>query len=177
MERDGLRERDGHADVAVVLGSRVREDGRPTPRLAARLARGLDVWRAGRAPVIIVSGGRFHGLDEAHAMKRWLLERGVPDSVVVEDPHGRNTWETARFTRAWLESHGGRSAIAVSQSFHLPRCRLALGRFGISPVYTAGARYREWLEVWSAPREVLGLAEYALRPGPGLRPLGGRTPP
>ena len=166
VELDGHREREGRADVAVILGCRVEDDGLPTPRLAARLERGLQVWREHRAPCMIVSGGIFRGMDEAHAMKAWLLARGVPDSVVTEDPHGRTTWETARFTRAWLARHGGRSAIAVSQYFHLPRCRLAFHRFGIRDVGTAGPDFTEWRDVISAPREVAALVEYTLRPAP-----------
>lgn len=166
VELDGHRERGGPADVAVILGNRVEADGRPSRALRARLERGLDVWCEGRAPRLIVSGGVFRGVDEAHVMKAWLLERGVPDSVVDEDPHGRNTWETARYTRAWLTRHGGRSAIAVSQYFHLPRCRLAFHRHGIREVGTAGPDFAEWRDFYSAPREVVGLVKYALRPAP-----------
>jgi uncharacterized SAM-binding protein YcdF (DUF218 family) len=166
VELDGRRERGGHADVAVVLGNRVEPDGQPSPCLRARLQRGLEVWREGRAPYLIVSGGVFHGIDEARAMKAWLVAHGVPDSVVDEDPHGRNTWETARYTRAWLSRHGGRSAIAVSQYHHLPRCRLTFYRHGIRDVKTAGPDYAEWRDFFSVPREVLGLVKYALRPPP-----------
>ncbi len=167
VEMDGHHERSGDADVAVVLGSRVRPDGRPSARLAARLQRGLQVWRDRRAPAIIVSGGSEGGMNEARAMKRWLVEHGVPELVVIEDPHGLNPWETARFTRAWLARRGGRAAIAVSQCYHLPRCRLAFHRFGIERVPTAGPRFYEWRDLYAAPREVLGQVKYALRPAPG----------
>ena len=176
VELDGHRERSGHGAVAVILGNRVNDDGRPSARLAARLECGLREWREHRAPHLIVSGGIFRGVDEAHVMKGWLLAHGVPDSVVTEDPHGRNTWESARFTRAWLAAHGAHSAIAVSQYFHLPRCRLAFARHGIDTVYTAGPDFAEWRDVFSAPREVLGLVKYALRPAPraGNSPGGTR---
>lgn len=171
VELDGHRERDGHADVAVVLGNRVEADGRPCRALRARLERGLQVWREGRAPRLIVSGGVFRGVSEARVMKAWLLAHGVPDSVVIEDSHGCNTWETARFTRAWLGLHGGHSAIAVSQYFHLPRCRLAFYRHGIREIGTAGPDFAEWRDFYSAPREVFGLVKYALRPAPRTEPL------
>ena len=93
---------------------------------------------------------------------------------MFEDPHGHDTWETARYTRAWLARRGGRSAIAVSQYFHLPRCRLAFRRHGIREVGTAGPDYAEWRDLFSVPREVLGLVKYALRPAPRPdEPLGG----
>lgn len=169
VRADGRRERIGNAPAIVVLGSTVRRDGTPSRRLVARLSRGLELWRQGRAPVIIVSSGVIRGIDEAHVMKTWLLAQGVPDSAVIEDPNGRNTWETARFVSRWLAERRGHSVIAVSQYFHLPRCRLALRRFGVDTVYTSGPDFAEWREFVSVPRDVAGLVKYALRPAP--RPL------
>lgn len=171
----GLLERPRPADVIVVLGSYVRRDGTPSPRLKARLDRGIADWRAGYAPVIVVSSGVFDGLDEAAAMRRYVLEQGVPDSCVVADPHGRNTWETARFVRAWLDAHHGRSALAVSQRFHLLRCRIALRRFGVPLVSTDGPDYYEWRDLLAMPREVAGLVKYVFRPAP-RRSIPGGTP-
>ena len=44
---DGLCDHLGHADVALVLGSRVELDGSPSLRLRARLDRTLELYRAG----------------------------------------------------------------------------------------------------------------------------------
>lgn len=161
---DGLRERPGRADVGVVLGSKVEPDGRPSARLAARLERGLEAWRAGFVPVLIVSGGReTNGWNEAPVMRRYLIARGVPDSCVVEDPRGQNTWLTARNTRAWLEAHGARSVLLVSQYYHLPRCRLAFARHGVRPVFSVHSRRFDPTDLYATAREVPALVKYALR--------------
>lgn len=155
-----------HADAIVVLGNSVKH-GRPSSRLAARLAEGERLWRAGFAPVIIVSGGiESDHDDEGKVMHAALLAHGVPDSAIVTDSQGRDTWESARFTRRWLDAHHGRSVIAVSQYFHLVRCQLALRRFGVATVYRAGPRFFEWRDLYSAPRDVIGLIEYSLRRSP-----------
>lgn len=45
---DGLADQDNVADVAVILGNKVNEDGTLSPRLEARLACGLKLFRTGR---------------------------------------------------------------------------------------------------------------------------------
>lgn len=163
---DGLRDRLGHADVGVVLGSRISPDGRPSRRLAARLDRAAELHRRGLFPMILVSGGiEPEGHDEAQVMRDYLVAHGVAPARVAMDHHGDNTRPTARHTKAWLDAHGGRSAMAISQYFHLPRCRLAFAQAGIAPVYSAHAKVWEWRDLYSTPREVVGLVTYAM----GLR--------
>jgi len=161
---DGLRDRPGRADVGVVLGSKVEHDGRPSARLASRLDRGLEAWRAGLVPVLIVSGGReTSGWNEAPVMRRYLLAHGVPDSCVIEDPRGQNTWLSARNTRAYLDAHGLRSVLLVSQYYHLPRCRLAFARFGMRRLFSVHARHFEISDLYATAREVPALVKYVAR--------------
>lgn len=169
----GGRERVQPSAVLVVLGNRVLPDGRCSPRLAARLDRAAKAWRAGVAPSVIVSGGISRdGLDEASAMRDYLVHAGLPDSIIVLDPHGVNSWETARFTARWLREHRRSSAVAVSQYFHLPRCELAFRRFGVDSVSVAKADFWEWRDLYSTPREVVGLVRYATRSAPARDSAG-----
>jgi len=157
----GLRDDVRTADVAVVLGNQVFPDGTPSPRLAGRLDEGVALYRRGAARNLIVSGGvGREGWDEAAVMKRYLVARGVPAGRVVTDSLGVNTAATARNSAIIMRQRGWTSAIAVSQYFHVPRCRLALRRAGITPVYGAHARYAEWRDVYSITREVTGYAAY-----------------
>jgi len=161
----GLSDRPGRADIAIVPGTRVTADGRPLPRLVARCRRALEVWRTGYARLIFVSGTMGSGgQNQAGVMKRWLVEHGVPDSVVVTDSLGANSWLSARDARRWLDAHGLHSAMIVTQGFHVPRMRLACARHGIAPLYWTHARYFEPLDLYSIAREIPGLAYYALRP-------------
>lgn len=161
----GLADHPGHAAIAIVPGNTVRADGRLSGRLESRCRRALEVWRTGWAPVLFVSGAVGHeGQDEAAAMKRWLLARGVPDSAVVTDSRGDNSWLTARHARAWLDAHGGGGAIIVTQGFHVPRMRLACSRAGIRPIYWTHSRFFEPRDFYSIAREIPGLGWYAIRP-------------
>ena len=162
---DGCDDDDAPADLAVVLGNHVSHDGTLSGRLCRRLDRALELYRQGKVPTIIVSGGRDPGSPfEAEAMKHYLVERGVPAEAVVEDRGGENTYLTARFTAEYLQQHGLRSVIAVSQYYHISRSKLALRRFGVSEVRGAhAAMVLEAREPWSLLRELVGYYTYVFK--------------
>lgn len=160
----GLWPRSGHADLAVVLGSKVLADGRPSPRLVARLDEAVRAYQAGLVPVILVSGGREkNGFDEADVMRSYLLARDVPAQAVLEDHQGLTTWASAVNTAALMRQNGSRTVLVVSQYFHLPRCELAFHRAGIVAVFAAYPQYLEWRDVYAVAREMVALPAYALR--------------
>lgn len=162
----GLRDDARPADVAVVLGTTAFPDGTPSPRLAARLDAAVALYRRRVVRHVIVSGGvGREGVDESAVMKRYLVKKGVPAARIVADSLGLTTGATARNAAVIMRREGWTGAVAVSQYFHVPRCRLALRRAGISPVYTAHARYWEWHDLYSIAREVVGYPAYFL----GLR--------
>jgi vancomycin permeability regulator SanA len=159
----GLRDDVRPADVAVVLGNEVRADGTPHPRLAARLDAALALYDSGVVKNVIVSGGVGRsGFDEAAVMKAYLAGRGLPADRIVADSLGVTTGATATNTAAILRQKGWSSVVVVSQYFHIPRCRLAMRRVGITPVYSAHARYFEWRDLYSTAREVVGYPAYLL---------------
>jgi uncharacterized SAM-binding protein YcdF (DUF218 family) len=79
------------------------------------------------------------------------------------DPRGQNTWLTARNTRAWMDARGLRRVLVVSESYHLPRCRLAFARHGLPAVFTLHARHVELRDLYATAREVPALVKYAVR--------------
>ena len=162
---DGCDDDDAPADLAVVLGNHVAADGTISGRLGRRLDRALELYRQGKVPTIVVSGGRDPGSPfEAEAMKRYLVERGVPAAAIVEDRGGENTYRTARFTAEYMQQHGLRSVIVVSQYYHISRSKLALRRFGAPEVRGAhAAMVLEAREPWSLLREIVGYYAYLLK--------------
>ena len=160
----GLADRAVNADVAVVLGNEVLANGKPHPRLAARLDRALALFRNKHCPLIIVSGGIGRsGHSEAEVMASYLKENGVPSRNIVRDVSGVNTWETARFTATYMREYNLTSAVAVSQFFHVARSAAALGFMGVEQVGTASPWYFEWRDVYSVAREVPGFLWYCCR--------------
>jgi vancomycin permeability regulator SanA len=143
------------APVAIVLGAKVLPDGRPSQLLARRLDRALELYAHGTVAAILVSGdhGR-RGYDEVAAMSDYLRTHGVPDGKIAADHAGFDTWASAIRARRIF---GVRSAIMVTQRFHLPRA-VALGRragietyglgddsAGTHPKVTRAGQWRELL--------------------------------
>jgi len=161
---DGLRERLGKCDVGIVLGNRVRDDGTPSRWLAARLNRAVALYKTGAFPLIIVSGGtRAPDYDEPKAMRAYLIAHGVPAEAVIPDPEGFNTWGTAQGSSAIMKARGLKSAMVISQYYHLPRARLAMHKWGVDTVYSAHPDYWSKRDFYSTFREMFGLPEYWLR--------------
>ena len=175
---DGLHDEIEPADIGVVLGNTVHPDGTPSRRLAARLDRTAELFKEGIFPLILVSGATGkEGHDEALVMRDYLIERGVPAAQVLVDSEGRTTFATAANTRRVMDERRLSSALVISQYFHVPRARLALRRSGIARVYSAHARFFELRDIYSVPRELVGLLSYAMKsydepPPPAAPPSG-----
>ena len=160
---DGLTDDIQRSDVAVVLGSKVNPGGRPSPRLAARLGRALDLYEDGWVRTVIVSGGTgVEGVPEGTAMKRWLVAHGVPASAVIVDDQGVDTRATARNTAALMARHDFDSVIIFSQYFHISRTRLAFRQAGMPEAGSAHPDYFEMRDLYSIAREVPGYARYLI---------------
>jgi vancomycin permeability regulator SanA len=159
---DGLSDRLQKSDVAIVPGSQVQADGRLSERLQARLDRTVALYRQGWFRYIFVSGGTgVEGIDEARAMKHYLLTQHVPESAIWVDSAGHNTAATARNAAALMRSHGLTRAMVVTQYFHVTRSRWLLQRAGLPTVHSAHAHFVEWRDVYSTLREGAALVVYA----------------
>jgi SanA protein len=118
-----------HAEVALVLGASAYTDGTPTPALADRLAEGAALYRDGRVDRVLVSGKRGHGFfDQVDVMRRELVRMGVPDRVIFTDRAGFDTWDSMVRARKVYEV---RSAIVVTQGWHMPRALWLAKRAGL----------------------------------------------
>ena len=164
LAASGLRDDIAHADVALVLGSKVELDGTPSPRLRARLDRTVELFRNGLFPSIIVSGGLGkESYDEAVVMRDYLASRGVPVDRLILDSHGDTTFASAKNTAEIAHERNFKSVFVVSQFFHIPRAKLALQRCHFSAIHSAHARFFEWRDVYSSARETVGYVSYLLR--------------
>jgi uncharacterized SAM-binding protein YcdF (DUF218 family) len=122
----------GPADAIVVLGA-AQYNGRPSPVLRARLDHALDLYRAGIAPSIVVTGGIGSGdrMSEATVGHRYLRSHSIPDSAIVVRPDGRTTWESMRSVGEWMHDRELGRMLLVSDPFHMARLRLEARRTGL----------------------------------------------
>lgn len=128
------------SDAIVVLGA-AQYDGRPSPVLKARLDHALDLWTAGMAKKLIFTGGRGTGdtTSEAAVSRSYALKKGVPDSSILVEVTGRTSRESMESVALIMKSRGFRSAILVSDPFHMVRLWITARSLGITP-YTSPTR-------------------------------------
>jgi vancomycin permeability regulator SanA len=149
------------SDVAVILGSKVELNGQPSARLAARLDKGLALYRTGVTTTLIVSGGTgVEGFSEAIIMRDYLSQRGVPLANIIVDENGFNTDATAKNCAAIMRARGFHSVIVVTQYFHIARTTMALRFQDVRNVHSAHAHYLEMRDIYSTAREALALPVY-----------------
>ncbi|MEK9156812.1 MAG: YdcF family protein [Patescibacteria group bacterium] len=152
------------ADVIVVFGNTVNEDGTLSPRLQARMDRGIELYNQGNGKVLFVSGGiGREGVDEADAMKRYALQKGVPADAIVQDSLGVTTHATTENLSLLFSEKDYRSAILVSQFFHLARASLSCKNVNIPECGRSYARYHEWRDIYATIREVPAFLSYLLQ--------------
>jgi len=108
-----------HAQVAIVPGAFVQPDGSMSTMLADRVSQAALLWKAGKVGRVLVSGDHHRwAYDEPDTMRQALAQEGVPARDIFTDHAGFDTWAT--MVRA-KKVFGVRSAVVVTQGFHMPR--------------------------------------------------------
>jgi SanA protein len=121
--------------VAIIFGAGLTRDGSPTPILRDRVETGAQLYFAGKAEKLLMSGdNRFADYNEPESMRRYALELGVPDDDIVLDYAGRRTYDTCYRAKAIF---GLDEAILVTQAFHLPRALYLCNHLGVEGVGVA----------------------------------------
>jgi uncharacterized SAM-binding protein YcdF (DUF218 family) len=110
------------ADAIVVLGA-AQYDGRPSAILKARLDHAIDLYEAGLAPYLVVTGGKAEGdrTTEAASARAYALSKGVPAEAILVEDKGRTTLESLRGVAAILRDHQLGDALFVSDRTHMLR--------------------------------------------------------
>ena len=153
------------ADVIVVLGSQVRPDGVPSNSLYSRTMRGVELYKAGYAPTLFLTGGigRFPP-SEAEVMRRLAVGAGVPESALVLDETATSTQESMATLAGEAERRGWRTVLVVSDPFHMLRARQMARDAGLdayaAPAFASRLHTVDRLRRFYTAREVAALVWY-----------------
>jgi len=145
-----------------------------------RLLHALRLYRAGKAPLVVCSGGSRHNEEgESLGMGRLLEEWGVPSSALLLEDHSLSTRENALFSYRALQSKGIRRILLVTSAMHMPRAAGVFRKAGFEVVpapadfrtgWTDGSTLEKWIpnagslsNSDKAIREWAGFLVYRLR--------------
>lgn len=120
------------ADAIVVLGA-AEYRGRPSPVLEARLNHALFLYLKGRAPRIITTGGAGGDpvFTESTVARAYLARRGVPAEAIIVENEGDTTAHSIVAVTEIMRRMNLRSAIVVSDGYHIYRVKKMLEASGI----------------------------------------------
>jgi uncharacterized SAM-binding protein YcdF (DUF218 family) len=167
IERQARRDEARPSDAIVVLGA-AQWDGKPSPVLQARLDHAIDLYRAGYAPEIIVTGGVGTGdeYSEGQVARQYLLSQDIPANAVLTEDQGRDSLQSMVGAAQLMQRNGWRRALLVSDGFHLYRVKRMATDLGLdaatSPTRTSPIRPGSAEERRYMLREVASLADYLL---------------
>ena len=115
------------ADAILVLGGATRGDTHFSSlgdlnQQADRLVHAVRLFKAGKAPAIVLSGGARPGArPEAQLMAETLAVMGVPENVVITEEASRDTHENALYSKTILEARGIDRILLVTSAYHMRR--------------------------------------------------------
>lgn len=97
---------------------------------ADRATRAAELFREGKAPVVVASGRRLRpNAGIAELMEHDLVERGVPRDKIARFAHdGDSTREEAEALARLVRERKWRSAIVVTSNYHTRRARYIFRR-------------------------------------------------
>ena len=106
------------AQAILVFGT-TENNGTPSPELKARLDQALSLYRRGRAPWIVVTGGNLPGdvYTEAGVSATYLEDHGVTSSRVLQGA-GSDTWQNVQTVIKKLKRRHITTVITVTDPFH-----------------------------------------------------------
>ncbi len=179
------------SDCLVVLGAAVWPGGQPSYVLRDRLARAAELYRAGVADKIIVSGGvgRYPPA-EAVVSKQFLLAAGVVEADILMETATHSTAEQAVSLKEICDREGFQSIALVTSFYHEKRATQLFTRAGFTNISDARCTHERFVDLnyhvaresaalavvnwwqWAAAGLAAGLAFFFLRrirPPAGLR--------
>jgi uncharacterized SAM-binding protein YcdF (DUF218 family) len=131
------------AEAIVVLGGATRSPESPRPWVEVseagdRVLYAAKLYREGKAPIVVLSGGRIRWRggegSEAADMAELMEPMGVPRSAILEEPDSFNTYENARNVKVILDREGIDRVLLVTSAFHMPRSMAIFRKQGIEAI-------------------------------------------
>jgi uncharacterized SAM-binding protein YcdF (DUF218 family) len=132
------------AEAIVVLGGGTHPQ--VYPRASAEVAEagdrilyGAKLWQMGKAPLLVVAGGRAEwlgdgGNPESEDMAAIAKALGVPGTKIVQESESFNTRENAVNVAKLLEPRQINKILLVTSAMHMPRAMAVFKKAGLTPI-------------------------------------------
>lgn len=131
------------ADAIVVLGGATRSQQPPRPwvdvmEAGDRILHGAQLYQAGKAPWLILSGGRIDwrnsGAPESADLAEIAEAFGVPSTAILQDPSSLNTYQNAVNVKQILQQRNLDQVLLVTSALHMPRSLAIFRKQGMNAI-------------------------------------------
>ena len=165
------------ADAIVVLGGILSPPGAPgadanLSAAADRLVYAAQLYKLGKAPVILISGGNDNGTGAADAepvhAAALLAGWGIPASAILTETESINTYENAVYSKLMLDQHELKSVLLVTSAMHMPRALATFRSAGIESTpaatdFESSGAGPSGLAAWTADPAALAVTTRTLK--------------
>lgn len=128
-------------DIGLLLGGGMVNHEKETDRLIFRnnpdrFFQTISLYKTGKIKTIFISSGAgnllYRDMLEANLLKRYMLEIGIPDSVIMVDSLSDNTHENALFTSKILKKTiGSKKILMITSATHMRRAVACFKKVGL----------------------------------------------
>lgn len=136
--------------LAIVFGAGLRRDGTPTPILRDRVETAASLYFSGKVEKLLMSGDNsVLNHNEPESMRQYAISLGVPEHAIAMDYAGSRTYDTCYRAKAIF---GMKSALLVTQKFHLPRALFLCNALGLEAYGVEANNRNYWrgsLLIWN----------------------------
>ena len=122
-------------DYVIIHGAGLLYGDQLTKLLRDRLDKAVSVYRKDPTPPKLIPSGGKGGdetISEAEAMRRYLLQQGIPETDIILESASTTTLENLRFSKQILDGLDGRKYTAlVTSNYHVYRALRYCRRIGL----------------------------------------------
>lgn len=148
--------------TVVVLGAAVWSNSKPSPILAARVDKAIELLKNHNVKKLFLTGSNAPGeLSEAEVALNYLISKNVSFENIITESNTTSTTEQIQFLKSKLSEPEQKNLVIVSDSFHLVRIK-EISKFHHLKIKTIASELKLSFisELYNTIREALALTVF-----------------
>lgn len=156
----------GKSDVIIILGHSLDQDNYPEKWLEERLQEGMELYNSGYGEYIIVTGGEgpLDNVAVGEAMKNYLIENGIDESMIITENRANNTYENFKFSKELFVTDerlkDKKDILVVTNDFHMYRSMMIAEDFFHQPTGKSTETKIQIRKLFAYLKEPLSILKY-----------------
>lgn len=149
-------------DAVIVLGCGIKGEN-VSAILSYRLDKSVEYYNKNKNAVIVVTGGQGpqEDITEAEAMKKYLIEKGIPKEKIIKEEKATSTTENMLNSKKILDEKfkNDYKVTIITNNFHIYRASRIAKKAGLNATHY-NAKNKWDTIIANYIRETMGVAKY-----------------